>query len=324
VRRQQPNLVKLRRWLDGQPSLEEMQSRYPDDWRATEEQLGQAIQDKDHGRLDALLRPVARGPEGGQAERAKNLQELAQTLIRQRMAAVAIERFVTNSLTTGGKRHFGPLDRLIIRTLFFSKGYGRKLVSNTLFRLLWPLVRNRNLLLPLAETHGIYCFYSRRLIPGLYDLIAQRSCIEIAAGDGALTRYLNAAGANVAAFDDHSWAHKITYLPEVGKCDAAEALRLHKPKVVICSWPPAKNSFEQAVFQTASVERYIVIGSGLRFAFGNWSVYRAQKRFTLRRDAALSALLLPPEFGGAVYVFDRKGLPDRYEGTTASLPATKL
>jgi hypothetical protein len=174
-------------------------------------------------------------------------------------------------------------------------------------------VRRSNLLLPLAEAHGIYCFYSKRFIGGICELIAQRRCIEIASGDGALARFIRASGTDVTAFDDYSWAGKITYPSDVVKCDAATAVRSRDPEVVICSWPPAKNNFEQHVLSARTVRRYIVVGSEHKFAFGNWMTYRAQRDFALRKDDQLSRFLLPREFGGAVYVFDRQdgGIHDR-------------
>jgi hypothetical protein len=43
--------------------------------------------------------------------------------------------------------------------------------------------------------------------------------------------------------------------------DAVTALRQHAPEVVICSWPPARNTFEREIFRTRSVQMYLVIAS---------------------------------------------------------------
>jgi hypothetical protein len=48
-----------------------------------------------------------------------------------------------------------------------------------------------------------------------------------------------------------------------------------------------------------------MIGSRHKLTTGSWVTYAAQKNFTMRRDDRLSVLLLPAEFGGAVYVFER-------------------
>lgn len=301
-------IYRVLKWLESHPSLESLQESYPRNWTTVENELAKAIESKDHARLNALMRPleplpISRRPKSNPSKR--EVQEIVGKLIRQRMSAIAIERFLKASLTDGKTRSVGWRDLFIYRRLFFTGDFRRKLVPAWAFRLLWPLVKQRNLLLPLAESHGIYCFYSRELVDELATLIGSGPCIEIAAGDGALTRFLKQAGVAISATDDHSWSGKVTYSNEVIKLDARRALKEFRPEVVICSWPPAKNSFEQFVFETESVQRYVVIGSRHKFASGNWPIYHSQKTFKMRMDVELSQLLLPPEFGGAVYVFDR-------------------
>lgn len=305
-------IFRVLKWLESHPSLESLQERCPADWMIVEDELGRALESKDHARLNALMRPLDSlpiPPRPKSTPSRKEVQEIVGKLIRQRMSAIAIERFLKASLTDGKTRSVGWRDLFIYRRLFFTRDFRRKLVPTWAFRLLWPLVKQRNLLLPLAETHGIYCFYSRELVDALATLIGSSLCIEIAAGDGALTCFLKQAGVVISATDDHSWSGKVTYANEVAKLDARSALKEFRPEVVICSWPPAKNSFEQFVFETESVQRYIVIGSRHKFASGNWPIYHSQRAFKMRMDVELSQLLLPPEFGGAVYVFDRAASP---------------
>jgi hypothetical protein len=161
--------------------------------------------------------------------------------------------------------------------------------------------------MPLVEPKGIYCFYSDALIDRLAALIGDRPCLEIGAGDGTLSRFLDAAGVPVTATDDHSWRKSVTYPAEVLHVDARTALRDHRPAVVLCSWPPAGNPFERAVFVTPSVELYVVISSRHEFASGNWIDYRRQTAFAFAEDPDLSRLVLPPELESAVYVFRRVG-----------------
>jgi hypothetical protein len=137
-------------------------------------------------------------------------------------------------------------------------------------------------------------------------MIASRSCLEIGAGDGTLTRFLENHGVQLTATDDHSWKNSVDYPEWVKRLDARVALATYNPEVVICSWPPSRNDFERFVFNTASVQLYIVIGSRHQFAFGNWEDYKQQSGFDLEEDKKLSALVLPPELGAAVYVFRRK------------------
>lgn len=158
----------------------------------------------------------------------------------------------------------------------------------------------------LVQPRGIYCFYSSALIEALKKMIASRSCLEIGAGDGTLTRFLASQGIQMTATDNQDWKNVVNYPEWVTKLDAREALSTFSSEVVICSWPPSENDFERHVFNTPSVQLYIVIGSRHHFAFGNWKDYRQQTTFTLEEDAKLSSLLLPPELGSAVYVFRRK------------------
>jgi hypothetical protein len=301
-------VFKLLRFLETNPSLERLQERFPEDWTLAEKLLTAAMKDRDRAKLDQLMKPL-----DGMAKKTKRnvpiskqeARDLQGRLVRQRMTAAAIERYLKGALTDGKRDHFSWLDRFILRRLFFTRKYGRKLVSNAMFRVLWPTLRNRNMLMPLAESHGIYCFYSKSFIIGLADLINRESCLEIAAGDGALAGFLRRRGVAIVATDNQSWMGKVTYEDDVEMLDAKCALDKYSPSTVICSWPPARNDFEKHVFNTDSVRRYIMIGSRHKLTTGSWVTYAAQKNFTMRRDDRLSVLLLPAEFGGAVYVFER-------------------
>jgi hypothetical protein len=157
----------------------------------------------------------------------------------------------------------------------------------------------------LVGPQGIYCFYSRELVSRLAELIGDRRCLEIAAGDGCLSRFLAERGVEIVATDDHSWSDRVRYPETVIRQDARTALRVHQPQVVICSWPPAGNPFEREVFRTRSVELYIVITSRHDWAAGNWNAYRHQRDFDFCDDPALSRLVLPPELDSAVLIFRR-------------------
>jgi hypothetical protein len=109
----------------------------------------------------------------------------------------------------------------------------------------------------------------------------------------------------VTATDDYSW-RDVRFADTVVRQDARKALAAHRPQVVICSWPPAGNSFEHQVFKTRSVQLYIVIASRHRFASADWDAYEHQTDFAFSEDATLSRLVLPPELEAAVYVFRRK------------------
>jgi len=153
---------------------------------------------------------------------------------------------------------------------------------------------------------GIYCFYSLELVKALAALVGGRPALEIAAGDGTLSRFLRERGADVRATDDQSWAHAVTYPADVERLDAAAALARHRPRAVLCSFPPPGNGFERRVFTTPGVELYLVVTTRHRFAAGDWAAYERQTAFEWSVDERLSALVLPPELDPAVLVFRRR------------------
>jgi hypothetical protein len=231
-------------------------------------------------------------------------------LIRHRMAHLALKGYALSAAAGGksGKVRFNWLNGFIAQKLLFARELERKPVSLFWFRLFWPLVWQKALLMPLVEAKGIYCFYSKPLIEALARLIGDRECLEIAAGDGTLSRFLAAEGARVTATDDHSWKHAVNYPDTVLKLDAAQALVRFKPRVVVCSWPPANNGFERLVFADPGVDLYIVIGSRHAFASGNWADYRAQTAFEMEEDVRLGGWVLPPELAATVYLFRRRAV----------------
>ncbi|WP_374314107.1 hypothetical protein [Dongia sp.] len=301
-------IVRTLKYLNTSPSLEALQERYPEEWKAAEVELAAAIRDKDKARLDELMRPlhnVEAPRKRTQPITKQESRDLQGKLVRQRMSAISIERYLKTSLHGSKSQHFSVLDRILLRILFFGPGRSRKLVSPVLFRLLWPRFRQKNLLMPTAEANGIYCFFTSATISALAGLMREGSCLEVGAGDGFLSARLKEEGVDIKATDDFSWAGKIENVGEVEQLDAAAAVAKYKPSTVLCCWPPAQNRFEQSVLEEPSVRRYIVIGSIHKALAGNWPLYQAQKAFSIRRDADLSASMPPLEAGGAVYIFDR-------------------
>lgn len=298
-----------RAWLAGDPPASEIRARFPAEWATVQKELTAVV---DTGDVEAVKRYAARVAAGGGAVR--NDREAVRVMARQRLAADALRQMGVAAATgvSGGRLRFGLVSGWITqRLLFAGGGLERKPVSMRAFRLLWPLVRNKSYLMPLVEPRGIYCFYSRELIRGLAALIDGREpCVEIAAGDGTLSRFLRAEGVDVVATDDYSWQKtRREQVGDVVEQDAVSALRERAPRVVLCSWPPAGNPFEAEVFRTESVELYVVIGSRSEFAAGDWAAYRAatsEGAFALEEDEALSALVLPPQIASAVWVFRRQ------------------
>ena len=312
----QESYAKALAWMKTNPSLDELCSRYPGEWAAVQQDISNIVERGVAEELKAYLeRTSAQAalakPSPGM--RQKNNEAALSQVIRSRMAHESVKKLCLATLAADagvikGKLRFNLFNGYIAQKLLFSRGLERKPVSLFWFRLFWPLVWQKKRLMPLVQPRGIYCFFSQALIETLAGIIASRSCLEIGAGDGTLTRFLKNRGVRLAATDNHGWKNAVAYPEWVIKLDAREALAAYAPEVVICSWPPSQNDFERHVFNTPSVQLYIVIGSRHQFAFGNWKDYRQQSTFDLEEDKKLGALVLPPELESAVYVFRRKPL----------------
>lgn len=295
-------------WLRTGPSLDELREAYPHEWQVVERELGALAA----GGPDALHAYVAglaaaparpRGRPGAAAERA-----LVSEQVRRVMAATALQGLSRAAAAgrTGGKLRFGLLNGFVMQRLLFERGLERKPVSLRAFRLLWPLLRQRRLLMPLVQPKGIYCFYSRPFVRGLAALVGERPALEIAAGDGTLARFLAAEGVRIVATDDYSWSRNVAYSSSVLRQDARAALRVHRPEAVICSWPPPGNAFERHVFRSESVQLYVVVNTRSEYGSGDRAAYAEQTAFELTEDERLGRLVLPPELDVVVHVFRRK------------------
>jgi hypothetical protein len=289
---------EVQAWLATRPPLSALRERFPADWEAVQVELTRVVATGDPATVRRYVEGAAPAPPGGDRTAALVRRHLAAAALRGHYLAEAAD-------VKGGRIRFGLVNGYVAQRLLFARGLERKPVSLRRFRLTWPLLTQRRRLLPLVQPKGIYCFYSGALVSALASLIDGRTCLEIAAGDGTLARFLRTAGVPVTATDDGSWGSVITYPADVVRQGAREALRAHAPAVVLCSWPPAGNPFERHVFATRSVELYVMIGSRHEFAAGDWRAYRSQTAFTWAEEPALSRLVLPPELDAAVYVFRR-------------------
>jgi hypothetical protein len=302
--RQRPDQVRA--WLEQQPSLTELQERYPQEWGVVQRELADIVPRGDLEELKAYVRSIAAPPVVQGRKPARGLDPGLAAEIRRQMAAAAIKQ-LSLSAATGvheGRVRFNVVNGWVAQKLLFEEGLRRKPVSLPAFRVVWPLLWQRRFLMPLVGPRGIYCFYSKPLIRKLAALVGDRPALEIAAGDGTLARFLAGAGVDITPTDDHSW-RDVSFPAEVVRQDARAAVRERRPAAVVCSWPPAGNDFEREVFRTASVELYVVVGSRHRFATGNWDAYEEQTDFELAEEPELSRLVLPPELDAAVYVFRR-------------------
>lgn len=294
-------------------TLEWLTEEFPEEWKEVGGKLVEATGTHRAEALEAFVRGMqeAAQPHLLRVQKSgKNPKVLVAAmpyLVRARMAVLATQQALRAAAMGGsGRRRFGLWSGFIVQHLFFARGLQRKPVSMRAFRWFWPLVTQKRLLMPLVQPQGMYAFYSRELILALDELIADRKALEIAAGDGCLSAFLNRAGCEVRATDDHSWTRNIRYPDWVERLDAVAALARHQPEVVLCSYPPPKNTFEAEVFATPSVQLYIVITTRHRLAAGDWDAYEKQTGFEMRADENLSRLILPPQIDPLLLVFRRK------------------
>jgi hypothetical protein len=293
-------------WLQTNPPLEDLVEAYPEHWQRVERDLGALTARDDKDEITAYISRISQ-PQAALPGRTRPARERLDAEIRRQMTIHLLKQAILSASTgvSEGRVRFNLINGFLAQRLLFHRDLERKPVSLALFRMMWPLLRQRRLLMPLVQPKGIWCFYSKPLITSLADIIGDRTCLEIAAGDGTLSRFLADAGVRITATDDYSWSDSITFPDTVLQQDARTALRAHRPQVVICSWPPAGNPFEQHVFTTDSVQQYIVIGSRHEHSTGNWAAYRQQTGFDLTCDERLSRLVLPPDVDPAVYRFTR-------------------
>ncbi|MEK5163230.1 hypothetical protein NYE69_12945 [Paenibacillus sp. FSL R5-0527] len=238
----------------------------------------------------------------------QTLNAFLPDIIKARFAVYLLEHLsiAASSENAAKSISFNIWDGAILQRLLFRRAFERKPVSMGLFRLFWRFVIHKKILMPLVNKKGIYCFYSKELISQLSKIIGDKKCLEIAAGDGTLTKFLNEKGADCKATDDYSWGHYIAYPDFVEKADARTALRKYSPQAVLCSWPVPQNTYEKHVFKTSSVELYIVIGTNNPKRTGDFESYYRADDFTMELSEELTSLLLPPSDENAVYIFRRR------------------
>ncbi|THG31041.1 hypothetical protein [Naasia lichenicola] len=294
------------RWLESSPSLDELCERFPSDWNVVADKLD-AVKGKGTQGLHEVIGQYSTPARQSRDRQLPQAARMSQ-LVQRRMVLISL-RSVSDRRESGvqeGAIRFGLIYGFLLQRTLFKKDLERKPVHLGRFGLVWRLSKQRNRLMPLVRPQGIYCFYSRTLIKNIVRIIDGRDAVEIAAGDGTLTGFLNEEGASVIATDDFSWSGSVSYPESVQKFDARAALQKLAPRVAICSWPPAGNPFEKSVFVAPSVETYIVITSTDEREASNWATYREQTDFELDDSTALDTLVFPPG-RNRVLVFRRRG-----------------
>ena len=58
MRRGANEAIEALKWLETMPDLLALQEKFPEEWKAVEAELTAAIEQKDHARLHALMKPI--------------------------------------------------------------------------------------------------------------------------------------------------------------------------------------------------------------------------------------------------------------------------
>jgi len=103
----------------------------------------------------------------------------------------------------------------------------------------------------------------------LLHSINAKVIVEVAAGDGMLTKILLDRGFNVYATDSYRWTYEKQYSP-VEKLTYGRALKKYSPDVVICSWMPLGTNWTPTFRETESVMHYIQMGEVEQCCGGDW------------------------------------------------------
>src|SRR4051812_16684161 len=171
---------EVRAWLQTRPALGELTAAFPGEWEVVQHELADVAARNDLAELEARIVALGNAPAlSRQARRRLGVDGAVAAEVRRQMTVAALRSMCISAATgrSAGRVRFTLLNGWVAQRLLFVRDLERKPVSLLWFRLLWPLLWQRRLLMPLVARKGIYCFYSRRLVRALADRIGDRSCV---------------------------------------------------------------------------------------------------------------------------------------------------
>jgi hypothetical protein len=293
------------------PVLAELREAFPESWEKVYAELRDLAEYPDPARIAASLTQADYDWRQMQPQ-CLRLQKVYDRRIAEKcglflIRKIALEQY-SRAMQQEAIKAYGAIplgDRLLTRLLI--EPMAKRILPYRRHRRVWRLLKN-----PAAATahlmrSGCYLIAPKELIRELRGLIGDRPALEIGAGRGILAGGLRHAGVDITAVDDFSWADRLPMGRDVLQLDGREALRRFKPPVVVCSWPPPGNLFEQEIFACPEVEDYIVIVSRHRHASGNHQAYASAAGFRcVQATGLLAQMLLPVEAESVLYIFSRK------------------
>ncbi len=296
-------------------SLQELAQRHPSIWVDVMTSLRVLVEKKQISQLATLSQSAsatiarwlaAANTPIGQTDHARH------EVIKAQMTKLAIEQFI-DAYTSPDKK-ISLWEKL---TLYWK--ILRPLEAGTLLTLkqlqtTWSKILSPGSAAMTIQNAGFWSIPTTDSCLALKGYIADRPVLELGAGRGAFVAGLKDVGVNIIGVDDMSWplakktVKKAT--PFMEEISAEHALQQKKPSVVLSVWPPPGNLFERHVFNTPSVDLYMVILSAHQFASGNWSDYKAQDgrrgAFSCVTNESLNTLLRPIESEQRLLIFRRR------------------
>ena len=235
-------------------------------------------------------------------------QHARDTVLKARMTLLAIDQFAD---VMTGKTGTPPSlkDRIVFAATLGRMLQHQQLLTCNDFDRSWAWIKDKVWAAAEIQRRGYWSIPTKEFAMRVKEHAAGRTILEIGAGRGYLAQSLQHIGVDVKACDDMSWQDSAPPQKKsalVESIDAVAALKALRPSVVICSWPPPGNNFEEKIFQTTSVQCYIAIVSQHRFASGNWLAYQRQSQFTCSTSAPLNDLLRPIEAQQQALIFRRR------------------
>lgn len=290
-------------------SLKELAAEHPDIWASVVADLRERISEN---RGEALItwRQAALAELRKTSDDSNSLaKSSSRSVIEAQMTLLAIEQFadvMSGKVATSTKLS----DRFRFKFFILSKILSGAPFNVAQFDRRWMRISDPTWAAGELQRSGIWSVPTKEMLQQMSQLCGGRKTLELGAGSGVLYAGLKAEGVNISSVDDGSWQHG-ELSPSarkygVQKMDASQALAIHSPEVVVCSWPPPENQFELGVLRTKSVQMYLVILSKQPFASGNWSAYRSQNCFECTTNPALNALLRPVEAEQQLLIFRRR------------------
>jgi hypothetical protein len=124
-----------------------------------------------------------------------------------------------------------------------------------------------------CERADRFLLLSRQLVTSLAGVLrslGHGKVLEVCAGRGELAEALGLEGVPIVATDTQPdrGSHVI-------RADAAEALRRHRPALVLASFVPIDSGVDERVMRFPSVRHYVVLGARIGGLFGSAALWQS-------------------------------------------------